>query len=411
MATKRKDSNRIVLKKGEYQRTNGTYAYRWTDGKGKRHEVYARNLDDLRAKEKEIDADTNEGLKVEARYVIINEMYDLWEQLKRGIKDNTFENYKYMYNTFVRPSFGKKRIQTLKKSDVKIFYNYLADQRCLQASTIDSIHTVIHQVLDMAVDDKYIRNNPSDKALKELKQSHVFKTEKRRALTIAEQELFLNYLRNNETYSHWYPIFAVMLGTGMRVGEITGLRWCDIDIDNGVIDINHTLVYYCHRHEVELNGCYFNINTPKTKASNRKIPMIESVKEAFLMEKANQEKTGIKCSAVIDGYSDFIFVNRNGKTQHQGTLNKAIRRIIRDCNDEVLLNDENATVLLPHFSCHSLRHTFSTRMCEAGINVKVIQDTLGHQDISTTMNIYTDATKEMKKQEFESLDNYLKKTV
>ena len=411
MATKRKDSHRIVLKKGEYQRTNGTYAYRWTDGKGKRHEVYARDLDDLRAKEKEIDADTNEGIKVEARYVIINEMYDLWVQLKRGIKDNTFENYKYMYNTFVRPSFGKKRIQTLKKSDVKFFYNYLADQRCLQASTIDSIHNVLHQVLDMAVDDKYIRSNPSDKALKELKQSHAFKTEKRRALTIAEQELFLNYLRNNETYSHWYPIFAVMLGTGMRVGEITGLRWCDIDLDNGVIDINHTLVYYCHRHEVELNGCYFNINTPKTKASNRKIPMIESVKEAFLMEKANQEKTGIKCSAVIDGYSDFIFVNRNGKTQHQGTLNKAIRRIIRDCNDEVLLNDENATVLLPHFSCHSLRHTFSTRMCEAGINVKVIQDTLGHQDISTTMNIYTDATKEMKKQEFESLDNYLKKTV
>ena len=411
MATKRKDSNRIVLKKGEYQRTNGTYAYRWTDGKGKRHEVYARDLDDLRAKEKEIDADTNEGIKVEARYVIINEMYDLWVQLKRGIKDNTFENYKYMYNTFVRPSFGKKRIQTLKKSDVKIFYNYLADQRCLQASTIDSIHNVLHQVLDMAVDDKYIRSNPSDKALKELKQSHAFKTEKRRALTIAEQELFLNYLRNNETYSHWYPIFAVMLGTGMRVGEITGLRWCDIDLDNGVIDINHTLVYYCHRHEVELNGCYFNINTPKTKASNRKIPMIESVKEAFLMEKANQEKSGIKCSVVIDGYSDFIFVNRNGKTQHQGTLNKAIRRIIRDCNDEVLLNDENATVLLPHFSCHSLRHTFSTRMCEAGINVKVIQDTLGHQDISTTMNIYTDATKEMKKQEFESLDNYLKKAV
>ena len=399
MATKRKDSHRIVLKKGEYQRTNGTYAYRWTDGKGKRHEVYARDLDDLRAKEKEIDADTNEGIKVEARYVIINEMYDLWVQLKRGIKDNTFENYKYMYNTFVRPSFGKKRIQTLKKSDVKIFYNYLADQRCLQASTIDSIHNVLHQVLDMAVDDKYIRSNPSDKALKELKQSHAFKTEKRRALTIAEQELFLNYLRNNETYSHWYPIFAVMLGTGMRVGEITGLRWCDIDLDNGVIDINHTLVYYCHRHEVELNGCYFNINTPKTKASNRKIPMIESVKEAFLMEKANQEKSGIKCSAVIDGYSDFIFVNRNGKTQHQGTLNKAIRRIIRDCNDEVLLNDENATVLLPHFSCHSLRHTL------------VIQDTLGHQDISTTMNIYTDATKEMKKQEFESLDNYLKKAV
>ena len=205
MATKRKDSNRIVLKKGEYQRTNGTYAFRWTDENGKRHEVYAKDLDDLRAKESEIEIDTTEGLKAEARYTIINEMFDLWEELKRGLKDNTFENYKYMYNTFVRPSFGKKRVTTLKKSDVKKFYNYLADERCLQFSTIDSIHTVLHQVLNVAVDDKYIRSNPADAVLKELKKSHVFKTEKKRGLTVPEEQLFLNFLRNNPTYSHWYP--------------------------------------------------------------------------------------------------------------------------------------------------------------------------------------------------------------
>ena len=80
----------------------------------------------------------------------------------------------------------------------------------------------------------------------------------------------------------------------------------------------------------------------------------------------------------------------------------------RDCNDEQLLKDENAEVLLPHFSCHSLRHTFTTRMCEAGVNVKVIQDTLGHKDISTTLNIYTDVTKELRKSEFEGLDSYFK---
>ena len=91
-----------------------------------------------------------------------------------------------------------------------------------------------------------------------------------------------------------------------------------------------------------------------------------------------------------------------------GTLNKAIRRIIRDCNDEQLLKDENAKILLPHFSCHSLRHTFTTRMCEAGVNVKVIQDTLGHKDISTTLNIYTDVTKELRRSEFEGLDSYFK---
>ena len=65
-------------------------------------------------------------------------------------------------------------------------------------------------------------------------------------------------------------------------------------------------------------------------------------------------------------------------------------------------------VLLPHFSCHSLRHTFTTRMCEAGVNVKVIQDTLGHTDVSTTLNIYTDVTKELKRVEFEGLDRFFK---
>ena len=90
---------------------------------------------------------------------------------------------------------------------------------------------------------------------------------------------------------------------------------------------------------------------------------------------------------------------------------KAIRRIIRDCNDEQFLKTENPEVLLPHFSCHSLRHTFTTRMCEAGVNIKVIQDTLGHKDITTTLNIYTDVTKELKKTEFEGLDKYFDNSI
>ena len=118
-------------------------------------------------------------------------------------------------------------------------------------------------------------------------------------------------------------------------------------------------------------------------------------------DKERQELLDLHCTATIDGYTDFIFINRFGNPQHQGTLNKAIRRIIRDCNDEQFLKNENPEVLLPHFSCHSLRHTFTTRMCEAGVNVKVIQDTLGHKDISTTLNIYTDVTKELRQSEFE----------
>ena len=250
MATKgqkRKDKDRIVLKAGESQRPNGTYDYRWTGPDGKRHAVYAKNLEELREKESQIQNDSFSGLKAEARCVTVNEMFDLWCQIKRGLKDNTFENYKYMYNLFVRPNFGKKRIYDLKKSEVKRFYNHLVDERNVQASTVDTIHTVLHQVLQMAVDDRYIANNPSDGVLKELKQSHVFKTEKRRGLTKLEQELLLTYLSTHPTYNHWYPIFAVLIGTGMRIGEVAGLRWCDIDLEDGMIDVNPTLVYYDHR--------------------------------------------------------------------------------------------------------------------------------------------------------------------
>ena len=405
---KRKDKSRIVLRTGEGQRPNGTYEYRWTERGGTRRRVYAKTLEELREKEKQIQKDKCDGIKAEARYLTVNDVFDTWRQLKRGLKDNTFQNYQYMYNMFVRPNLGKQRVSSLKKSDVKRFYNMLADERCLQASTIDSVHTVLHQVLDMAVDDAYIRVNPSNNVLKELKQSHIFKTEKRRGLTKAEQELLLSFLQRNHTYSHWYPIIAVMVGSGLRVGEVTGLRWCDIDLEEGIIDVNHTLVYYDHRVTEGKKGCYFNINTPKTKAGTRQVPMLDFVREAFIMEREYQEALDIRCTITIDGYSDFIFVNRYGHTQHQATLNKAIRRIIRDCNDEVLLKEEKNPVLLPHFSCHSLRHTFTTRMCEAGVNVKVIQDALGHADISTTLNIYADVTKELKKDEFADLDLFFK---
>lgn len=406
--TKRRDKSRVVLRTGESQRADGTYHYSWTDANRKRRYVYAKTLDELRYKEEQIEKDKKDGIKAEARYTTLNDMYELWKDLKRGLKNNTFENYKYMYETFVRNQIGSKTVSSLKKTDIKRFYNYLADERHLKPATIDNIHTVLHQILDMAVDDDYLRNNPSNNVLKELKQSHCFQTEKRRALTRQEQELFLSYLKNTPSASLWYPIFAVLVGTGLRVGEATGLRWCDIDLDEGIINVNHTLVYYDHRTDGSKRGCYFNINTTKTPAGKRQVPMLDFVKEAFLMEKERQELLDIHCEAVVDGYTDFIFLNRFGQPQHQATLNKAIRRIIRDCNDEQFLKDENAKVLLPHFSCHSLRHTFTTRMCEAGVNVKVIQDTLGHKDISTTLNIYTDVTKELRRSEFEGLDSYFK---
>ena len=100
---------------------------------------YARTLDDLREKEKRIQKDKCDGIKTEARYTTIDELFDLWANMKRGLKNNTFENYKYMYNTFVRPVIGSKRISTLKKSDIKKYYNYLVDERNLKPSPVQML--------------------------------------------------------------------------------------------------------------------------------------------------------------------------------------------------------------------------------------------------------------------------------
>ena len=235
----------------------------------------------------------------------------------------------------------------LRHSDIRRFYNTLYEVRGIKISTIDVIHNVLHQILELAVQDNYLRNNISDNALKELKLMHSQDNGKKKALTKPEQDLFISYLKKSVQYEHWYPIFTIMTYTGMRVSEITGLRWCDIDMKKGVIDVNHTLIYYKHCQ----NGCYYNV------------PMLSVVKEAFEKEKEFQKSAEISCQVTIDGYTDFIFVNRFGNVHNQSTLNRAIKRIIRDCNQEILDNEgaNKNVLLLPNFNCHSLRHTFCNK--------------------------------------------------
>ena len=400
------DNKHVRLRTGETQRDNGSYQYRWTSLDGQRHSVYAPTLEKLREEEELVIVDKHDGIKTDVKSRTVNELFDLWCQLKRGIKDSTFKNYIYMYEMFVKPTFGRNRVVAVKKSDVRKFYNELADGKVLKIATIDNVHNVLHQVFQVAVDDAYIRMNPTDNMLKELKLSHNFDSEKRKALTLPQQELLMDFLERRPQYNHWYPVFYIMVNTGMRVGELTGLRWQDVDLEGGMISVNHTLVYYNHRDE---KGCYFSINTPKTKAGERVIPMTDGVRKAFQMEKQYQEDTGLESIGRVDGYDNFIFVNRDGHVQHQGTLNKAIKRITRDCNDEILekCSEGSDPVLLPNFSCHNLRHTFATRLCESGINLKVIQDVLGHADVSTTMNIYVDVTNDLKKKEIASFGAFI----
>lgn len=108
-----------------------------------------------------------------------------------GLKDNTMLNYMYMYEMFVNPYIGKSKISGLLYSDVKGFYNMLYRERGLKVSTIDNVNTVLHQVLELAVQNRLIPANPSDNAIRELKHMHGKEIQKRQALTAKEQELFL----------------------------------------------------------------------------------------------------------------------------------------------------------------------------------------------------------------------------
>lgn len=373
---KRKDKTRTVLRTGELQRSNGSYQYSWTDENHKRRYVYSKTLEALRIKEEAIEKDKSDGIKAEARYVTLDDLYELWKDLKRGLKNNTFENYKYIYETFVRRQIGSKRVSTFLKSDIKRFYNYLVDERGLKPATVDGVHNILHQIFDMTVDDNYIRNNPTNNVLRELKKAHCFKTEKRRGLTRPEQELFMDYLKNSNTAVYWYPVFAVMLGTGLRVGEAIGIRWDDIDLENRIIDINHSLTYY--QRADDSYKCEFRVSLPKTEAGNRRIPMMQQVYDVLQEEYERQKQEGF-CVENVDGMTNFVFTNRFGMPHNPATVNRAIKRIVDTHNSEeevAAKKEKREPVMIPRFSCHIFRHTFASRFCENETNIKVIQEVM-----------------------------------
>lgn len=236
--TVRFDSHHVRLRTGEVQRKTGSYMYRWTDKLGKRNTIYAATLEDLREQEEQILVDQHDGIKANIKNVTVNDVYELWCQLKRGIKDSTMKNYIYMYELFVKPTFGKKKLVQVKKSDVRRFYNQLIDDKVLKPSTVDVIHNIVHQVFQIAVDDDMIRSNPAANMLREIKMAHGSEIEKRKALTLEQEELFLGYLARTSKYQHWYPMLSEnkkrMVVAICAEEEISSIEWARLKKDKWV---------------------------------------------------------------------------------------------------------------------------------------------------------------------------------
>lgn len=420
MSEKRRDSKGRLLWSGESQRPDGKYEFKYADNNGERHSVYSWKLvasdrlpdgkqdcTALRDMEKKIKKDLDDNLLVyESRKLTLNAFWEQYIELKHELKDSTRTNYIYMYNRNVRPDFGKKNIADIKYTDVKRFYMSLIHEKGFKPNSMEIIHTLLHPVFTAAVRDGYIRNNPSDGVMAEIKKSHAWEKPKRHALTAREQELFVNFTAQSHQYKHWLPLITVMLGTGCRIGEVLGLRWQDCNFEENIIEINHTLIY-----RQFLDGtCRFTVTTPKTKTGERIIPMLSDVKEALREEYKQQLQEGFN-ESVIDGYSGFIFKSRDNTVLSPHGVNRALDRIIKAYNTqetEQAKEERREPELLPHFSCHHLRHTFCTRFCENETNLKIIQEIMGHADITTTMDIYNEATKDKKKESFAGLEGKIK---
>ena len=404
MAKVRKDLRGRSLRKGEVQRSSDKrYMYTYTDPMGRRKFIYANDLAELREKEAKLMKDQLDGLDLYvAGKASVNDTFDRYMSTKYNLRESTKSSYLYTYDHYVRDTFGKKRIADIKYSDVLQFYYYLLNEVKIALGTLDTVHCLLHPTFQLAVRDEIIRNNPTDGVMKEISRESSKNRGIRHALTVEQQRAFMEYIANHPIYYHWWPMFTVLLGTGCRIGEALGLRWQDLDYDKRTININHSLSYY---QKPESNKSVLRISKPKTEAGIRTIPMLDIVKDAFEMLYEEQLENGFN-ETEIDGMSGFIFCNRFGTVPNPQTVNHTIKRIANSYNaDEVVRakKERRGPIILPNFSCHHLRHTFCTRLCENETNLKVIQSIMGHRNIETTMDIYAEATEEKKQESFENL--------
>lgn len=408
MAKARKDLRGRALKPGEIQRKDDQrYMYSYTDSLGRRKFIYANDLTELREKEQKLQRDQLDGLDLYAQgKATINDTFDRYISTKYELRDSTKDGYLYFYDHFVRDNFGMKKLIEVKYSDVLQYYYYLLNDLDVSISTVETIHGLLHPTFTLAVRDDIIRKNPTDGVMAEISKKTSKSSGIRHALTRDQQRAFMDYMAKHPVYYHWWPLFTVLLGTGMRIGECLGIRWEDLDFEKRIVSVNHSIVY---RYSTQKKDTTINVSLPKTEAGIRTIPMLDIVKDAFDMEKEEQAITG-ENTQVIDGMSGFVFCNRFNKVHNPQTVNDTIRRICKNYNAEEALNakkEGREPIILPDFSCHHLRHTFCTRLCETETNLKVIQDIMGHRSIETTMNIYAEATHEMKQKSFENLASKL----
>lgn len=416
MITTKKDSKGRVLKQNEGQRADGRYRYRYTDKNGNRQEIYAWKLvptdktpngkkEDLslREKIKNIEKDIIDGIDTYLSQSTVNTMIQRYLDTKVKLAVTTKNNYIHLWEKNIKDEFiGQMRICDVKKSDIQRYYAYLYKEKKFSVNTIQLYQNLLFPAFQMVVDDNIIRLNPCRNCMKDYIRGSMSSTKK--PLSRIEQSTLLNFVKNNNFYSDSYTLVAFLLGTGCRISEALGITWDDIHLDEKYIDVNHQVIYK----KKDGSIVYFSA-PPKTKKS-RMIPIQDDLVEILRQHKYNSFFVSKASGFEVDEYKNFVFTNREGKIKTPNTIVRTLHGISEMYNKEEIQNAEEENrepVLLPSFTPHVLRHTYCTRMAENGVDVKVLQEIMGHANISVTMQVYNHADFERTKKAIDGLPNVL----
>lgn len=419
MATK-KDTKGRNLKPNEGQLQDGRYRYRYIDKYGKRQAVYAWKLvptdktpigkkEDISLREKirEIERDLLDGIDTYTSHSSVNDLIEMYLNLKIKLAVTTKNNYIHIWEKNIKDSFlGIMRICDVKKSDIQRYYAELYQEKKFAVGTIQLYQNLLYPAFQMAVDDSIIRLNPCRNCMKDYVQGSMSST--KYPLTRAEQSTLLSFVKGNNFYSNSYTLIAFMLGTGCRISEALGITWDDINLEEKYINVDHQIIYKKKGESI----AYFSAPT-KTKKP-RKIPIKDDLIAILKKHKSDTYFISKSSGFEVDGYKNFVFTNREGKLKTPNTIVRTFHGIRDMYNKEEELDaaeEFRDPVLLPSFTPHTLRHTFCTRMAENGMDVKVLQEIMGHANISVTMQVYNHATFERTQKAVDETESALKASV
>ena len=396
MGEKRRDSKNRILRTGESQRPDGMYMYRYVDANGKTQSIYSWRLVEtdavpygkkdngaLRERIKKIQRDLDDNMQAEGGGLTVLRLVEKYINQKRGVKPTTKAGYGTVINLLKEDSFGSKRIDKVRLSDAKGWLIKLQQEDGKSYSSIHSIRGVLRPAFQMAVDDDILRKNPFEFMLATV---IVNDSVTREAISRKEERTFLEYVKNDAHYCKYYDGMYILFKTGMRISEFVGLTVSDLDMVKRTISIDHQL---------QRTGTSIYIDTTKTTAGKRVIPMTDDVYECF--ERILARRKPPKMEPMIDGYSGFLYFDKDGHPMLALHWEKYFQHAVEKYN-------RTYRIQLPKITPHVCRHTYCSNMAKSGMNPKVLQYLMGHSDISVTLNTYTHLKLEDAKEEMDKLN-------